>query len=137
MKIFTLPNRELRLLSGQLQNFKVGYTVEQIRLLDRVIKTINSSIKPFEDALTAKVSELEKEKDEEAKNKTLENFLDTEGVKEIVITFEDVDFDFIKLIWSNMANMSGGADARSAIIKIDDAIKNASDPTFESKSKLN
>ena len=137
MKNIILANKELRLLSIQLQNFNSGYTVQQIRSLNNVVTAMESVLKPFEDGLDAinrvivsQVNEEEKQKDQIKKDAEIENYFTTEGAKISTCTLEDPDFEFVKLIWSRIGTFSGIKVAREAIIAIDDAIQSASSPVF-------
>jgi hypothetical protein len=133
MRNVILPNRELRLLANQLQGFKAGYTVEQIRLLDRVMRIMEFNLKEFNDALKI---ELAKEyKKPEEKDEALNKFMEDMGVKEATCSFEDGDFNFIKAVWGKMTGMSGNPEARAAILIIDNAIQNASEPVFTNGEK--
>jgi hypothetical protein len=137
MKQIALPNKELRLLSGQLQNFQSGYTVEQIRSLDKVVRVMEEAIKEYVDGIGNIVkgpiafstpeekAKLEKEQDEQ-----LMEYIKTEGNKVVSISLEDTDLDFVKSVWAKMGALSGAKEAREAIIKIDDAIKEAKEPVF-------
>jgi len=137
MKNISLPNKELRLLSGQLQNLDTGYTIPQIRSLDKVIRIIETTLKPFADGLdkilsvgVSQASEEEKQKGELKKQKELEDYFKTEGNKKVICSFEDVDFEFIKMVWSKMSTFRGQKEVREAVIRIDDAIQYANEPIF-------
>ena len=137
MKNISLPNKELRLLSGQLQNFNQGYTVPQIRSLDNVIKVLEQTIKPFTDEIENIVkgpiafsTQEEREKLEKERDERLQKYVETEGNKIVSVNFEDVDFEFIKQVWSKMGSLSGQKEARETILKIDDAITKATEPVF-------
>lgn len=137
MKNIILPNKELRLLSIQLQNFNSGYTVQQIRSLNNVVTAIEIVLKPFEDKLdeisrviVSQVNEEEKQKDQAKKDAEIDDFFKTEGVKLVTCTLQDPDFEFIKIIWSRMNTLSGSKPAREAIIAIDNAIKSTTEPVF-------
>jgi Tfp pilus assembly PilM family ATPase len=124
MKNISLPNKELRLLSLQLQNFQSGYTVDQIRSLDKAISAIDKVIQPF----NTKLKELSlKEKKDDTE---LNDYIETEGSKIVTCSFEDTDFEFVKLVWNKMSGLSGNDVARKAILIIDDAIKAVVEPTF-------
>ena len=132
MKNISLPNKELRLLSNQLQNFNVGYTVQQIRLLDKIIRSMEVILQPFNEGLTkilsivvSQLNEKEKAEGEATKQQKLEEYLKTDGDKLVTVSLEDAEFDFVKLVWSKMATFSGSKEAREAVIKIDDAIESA------------
>lgn len=137
MKNIILPNKELQLLANQLQNFQTGYTVQQIRSLDKVIRTIEEQLKPFTDGLK-KILETpiegstpeDKAKNEEKKQKAVEEYMKTKGSEKLTCTLEDTDMEFVRLIWSRMASLNGQREARETIIKIDDAIQGASAPVF-------
>lgn len=138
MKTIVLPNKELRLLSGQLQNFQAGFTVQQIRSLDRVIKVMEETLKPFTEGLnkiliieSSYKNEQEKIDNEAKKENALNLFINTEGEKKMTCSFIDEDFEFIKLVWSKMVSLRGTQEAREAIIKIDDALTGASEPVFD------
>ncbi|MBZ5529725.1 MAG: hypothetical protein LAN71_17750 [Acidobacteriia bacterium] len=142
MKNIILPAKELRLLSSQLQNFNTGYTVPQIRSLDKVIRIMETTLEPFEEKLKkilTKVSEGNEKERDIKKQQELEEFMKSEGEKAVSCSFEDVDFEFIKLVWEKMATLSGQKEAREAILKIDDAIQGAKEPIFtngDEKKKL-
>ena len=145
MKNIILPAKELRLLTNQLENFNVGYTVPQIRSLNKVLIVMEENLKPFNEGLkkiqsviVSQVNEKEKAEGEAKKQKEFEEFIRTEGEKKVTCALEDVDFEFVKLIWSKMSTFSGVKEAREAVLKIDDAILNASEPVFTNgESKLN
>lgn len=125
MKQIALPIKELQLLSNQIQNFQGGYTVEQIRLLDKVCQSMDKVLSPF----SSKLKELS-QKGKEDDNAEFDEFIEKEGGKVSPCAFEDADFEFLKAVWSKMSGLSGASIARKAIITIDDAMKTASDPTF-------
>ena len=132
MKNISLPNRELQLLSNMLQNFNQGFTVAQIRSLDKVIQVLESVLEPFTKGLSKIAgTELLEGKEKAEKQKEIDKFLDTEGGKKVSCTFEDADFDFILAVWSRVSSLRGAKEVREAVLKIDDAIKSASPPVFE------
>jgi hypothetical protein len=147
MKNISLPNKELRLLSGQLQNFQSGYTVEQIRSLDKVVTVMETAIKDYVGGMTEIINapiafstQEEKANLEQEKDAKIMNYIQTEGNKIASISLEDSDLDFVKSVWAKMGNISGAKEAREAIIKIDDAIKNSQAPVFtnhEDKKLIN
>ncbi len=137
MKNIILPNNELRLLSGQLQNFNTGYTVPQIRSLDKVIRVMETTLQPFTDGLEGLLkvvvpqgNDKDRIEAENKKQEEIESYLKRDGEKIVTCPIEDVDFEFIKMVWSKMATLSGTKEAREAIIKIDDAIQGAKEPVF-------
>lgn len=137
MKNIILPAKELRLLANQLENFNVGYTVPQIRSLNKVLVVMEDSLKPFTDGLkkiqsviVSQVNEKEKAEGEAKKQAEFNEFIKTEGEKKVTCALEDVDFEFVKLVWSKMSTFSGIKEAREAVLKIDDAIEGASEPVF-------
>jgi hypothetical protein len=137
MKAIALTNKELRLLSNQLQNFNVGYTVQQIRSLDKVIQSVELVLQPFNEGLNkilsiivSQVNEKEKAEGEATKQKKLEEYLKTDGDKKVTVSLEDAEYEFVKLVWSKMATFSGIKEAREAVIKIDDAIQLAEQGVF-------
>lgn len=126
------------MLSGQLQQFNQGFTVPQIRSLDKVIKVIEVALKPFTDGLnkiliveSSYANEKEKQENEAKKQNQIQAFINTEGEKKVTCPFEDTDFEFIRMIWSKMSSLSGAKEAREAIIKIDDAIQHATISVFK------
>jgi hypothetical protein len=132
MKNISLPNKELRVLSAQLQNFNQGFTVTQIRSLDKVVRTMESVIQPFTEGLdkilhtvVSQINEAEKAEGEAKKNKDLEDFINTKGEEKVTCALEDSDFEFVKLIWSRMGSLRGDKDTRELVIKIDNAINGA------------
>ena len=127
MKNISLPNKDLRILSLQIQSFQQGYTVEQIRLLDSVISSINKVLEPFD----TKINEFKAKPKNEENDEELNKFFDIEGSKIVTCEFEDAHFDFIKKIWDSMGNLSGQEIARREIIVIDDALKAVSNPVFK------
>lgn len=128
MKVITIPNRELRVLSNQLQNYKLGFTIAEIRTLDRVVRTMEDVLKPFEEKYaTEKEKKYENNKEREA---ALNDFLNTVGKEEVACTLEEADFTFVKNLWLKMAGISGTAVIREAVIVIDDALNNAGEPVF-------
>jgi hypothetical protein len=136
MKNIIIPNKELRLLSNQLQTFNVGYTVNQIRSLDKVIRIMEEVNKSFTEGLegimnipVSTIPEKKKE-DEEKKAKDLDSYITGEGAKKVTCSFEDSDYEFIKLVWSKIATFSGQKEARDAVLIIDDAINSANEPVF-------
>jgi len=141
MKNIILPNKELRLLSGQLQNFNAGFTVQQIRSLDRVVRVMETILQPFTEGInkilsgTEPISETATEKEkaeiEAKKAKELEDYLKTKGEEKVTCPIEDTGFEFIKMVWSKMSSLSGLKEARETIIKIDDAIQGANTPVFD------
>ena len=142
MKAIALANKELRLLSGQLQNFQSGYTVEQIRSLDKVVRVMEEAVKKYVEGIDVIVkgpiafsTPEEKQKLEQEKDEQLMEYIKTEGNKVVSISLEDTDLDFVKSVWVKMGSLSGMKEAREAIIKIDDAIKEAKEPVF-TKEKL-
>lgn len=126
MKQIAIPTKELRLLSLQLQNFNQGFTVDQIRSLDKSIATIDKVIQLF----NTKLKELSDKPRKEGDNEELNSYFETEGNKVITCSFEDVDFEFVKAVWNKMSGLSGNDVARKAILIIDDAIKAVVEPTF-------
>lgn len=137
MKNIILPAKELRLLANQLENFNVGYTVPQIRSLNKVLTVIEEVLKPFNEGvkkiqsvIVSQVNEKEKAEGEAKKQAEFNEFIKTEGEKKVTCALEDVDFEFIKLVWSKMSTFSGVKEAREAVLKIDDAIEGASEPVF-------
>jgi len=137
MRNISLPNKELRLLSGQLQNFQSGYTVEQIRSLDKVVRVMEEAIKDYVQGVTDIMNEPiafstqeEREKLEKERDDKLMEYIKTVGNKVVSVSLEDTDLDFVKLVWAKMGNLSGMKEAREAIIKIDDAIKESKEPVF-------
>jgi len=138
MKNISLPQKELRLLSAQLQNFQQGYTVQQIRSLDRIIKITDEVLKPFVEGLNKILindqshnNEKEKQEFEIKKQSLIEAYFNLEGNKEVNCSFIDEDFDFVKSVWLRMGTLNGTKEAREAILKIDDAIQGAKEPVFE------
>lgn len=137
MKAIALANKELRLLSGQLQNFQAGYTVEQIRSLDKVVRVMEEAVKDYvqgiDDIIKAPIAfstPQEKEKLEKEKDDSLMEYVKTVGNKVVSVSLEDTDLDFVKSVWAKMGSLSGMKEAREAIIKIDDAITNSKEPVF-------
>jgi malate synthase len=134
MRAIALPTKELRLLSLQLQNFQSGYTVEQIRLLDKAVSSIDKVVQPFNAKLKElndkqkKISPAEPAYDDVQKE--LNDYVETEGNKLVSCSFEDTDFEFVKAVWSKMSGLSGNEMARKSILTIDDAIKAVVEPTF-------
>jgi hypothetical protein len=137
MKNISLPNKELRVLSAQLQNFNQGFTVAQIKSLDKVVRIMESVLQPFSEGLDKiirsvinQVDEKEKAEGEAKKQKELEDFVNTEGEKKVTCTLEDPDFEFVKQVWSRMGNLRGDKDTRELVIKIDNAINGVGEPVF-------
>jgi len=137
MKNIILPNKELRLLSGQLQNFNAGYTVQQIRSLDKVVRIMETTLRPFNEGLDKIVNEVkavvspeDEKKIDEKRRLEAEDYLKTKGEEKVTCPIEDIDFEFIKMVWSKMSSLSGLKEARESIIKIDDAIQGATTPVF-------
>ena len=119
-----LPNKELRLLGFQLQQFGQGYTVDQIRQLDKVVSSINTVLEDF----NTKIKEIKENKDitEEELNK----FFKEEGDKTADVLIEDDEYQFIMAVWTKMNGLSGDDLVRKSILVIDDALKSASQPVF-------
>jgi len=137
MKNIILPAKELRLLANQLENFNVGYTVPQIRSLNKVLVVMEEILKPFnegvkkiQNTLVSQVNEKEKAEGEAKKQKEFEEFIKVEGEKKVTCALEDVDFEFVKAVWNKMSTFSGVKEAREAVLKIDDAIQGATTPVF-------
>jgi hypothetical protein len=135
MKNIIIPNKELRLLSNQLQGFNQGYSVIQIKSLDKVIQTMELSLADFNDGLkkilsivVSQLNEKERQEGEAEKQKQLEEFLNTKGEELVTCSFEDSDLEFIKSIWTRIGTFSGSKEAREAIIKIDEALN--TEPVF-------
>lgn len=137
MRNLILPNKELRILSGQLQNFNQGYNVLQIRSLQRIVSNIEDKTKTFTDGLTKlfsmivrNTSKEEHDEDEVIKQREISDYMETKGNELVTCSFQDEDFELIKTIWGRMGTLSGTKEAREAIIKIDDAIQGVTEPTF-------
>lgn len=143
MKNIILPNKELHLLSGLLQRFNAGYTVEQIRSLDTVVRAVEMAIKPFVEGMkkiteinteSTKTDPQEKLQDSETllkqKEEKFAKYMEKEGNEVSSIPLEDKEIDFVKTIWTKMSTLNGLPEAREAIIKIDDALNNASGNVF-------
>jgi hypothetical protein len=126
MKQIALPTKELRLLSLQLQNFNQGFTVDQIRSLDKAVAVMDKVLQPF----NSKLKELNDKPRIQGDDAELNEFIDKEGSKTVSCSFEDADFEFVKLVWNKMSGLSGNDVARKAILIIDDAIKAVVEPTF-------
>lgn len=135
-----LPTRDLRLLSIQLQKFDQGYTVAQIRSLDKVVTSMELLLKDYSDGLNKLLNEPikgeteeEKQKSEMELRKKLEDFVEVEGNKKISLIIEDEDLNFVKVFWSRLANLKGDKEVRKAIISIDDSLNSATKSIFVDK----
>jgi len=143
MKAIALPNKELRLLSLQLQSFNQGYTVEQIRLLDKIIRNVETILKPFNDSLEKinkmeikEGTEVEKIESQRKKEHAFNELISNEGEKEVTISVEDQEFNFIQAVWNKTATFSGISEARGSIIKIDDVLNHPTEKVFTEANKL-
>ena len=140
MKAIALTNIDLRILSGQLQNYQAGYTVAQIRLLDKVVGKMEEQLEPFVKGLKditsgpiAFSTQEEREKLEKEQDDRVQEYAKAEGQKIQSVSFEDSEFEFIKQVWLRMGSLSGMKEARETIMKIDDAIEAATEPVFDKK----
>jgi DNA-binding transcriptional MerR regulator len=132
--------KDLRLLSIQLQKFDQGYTVAQIRSLDKVVTSMELLLKDYSDGLNNLLNEKitgetdeEKQKSELELRKKLEDFVEVEGNKKISLMIEDEDLNFVRMFWSKLSNLNGNKDVRKAVISIDDALNNATKSIFVDK----
>jgi hypothetical protein len=130
MKQIVLPNREMRLLANNLQVYNKGYTIAEIRLLDKVILRFNTALKLYDDNVVKLENSLKEEKDN-IKIEEIKKNIEDEDIREITCVFEDPEFNFVKSIWGQMAGFRGTDDVRSLIIKIDNAIQAVSEPIFK------
>lgn len=140
MQIASLPTRDLRLLSIQLQKFDQGYTVAQIRSLDKVVTSMELLLKDYSEGLNKLLNEKikgeteeEKQKSETELRKKLEEFVEVEGNKKVSLMIEDEDFNFVKTFWSRLANLKGDKEVRKAILSIDDSLNSATKSVFVDK----
>lgn len=140
MMQIALTAKDLRLLSIQLQKFDQGYTVAQIRSLDKVVTSMETLLKDYSEGLNKLLNEPikgdteeEKQKIEMDLRKKLENFIETEGNKKISLMIEEEDFNFVKTFWSRLANLKGDKEVRKAIISIDDSLNSATKSVFVDK----
>ena len=115
MKEIELTKRELRVLSLQLENKADGFTVKQLRQLDKVLGMFESYVKDYNDGLndvSARFREKIRSLDSSNPNysslvQELNNQLVEEvngfdllvGRNEVLIEVEDTDFDFVKGLW--------------------------------------
>jgi hypothetical protein len=137
MRNIIIPNKELRLLANQLQNFSAGYTVSQIRSLDKVIRIMNEKSEPFTEGLEkiVNITSDQSPEDKAKKQNEIDDYLKKEGTKKITCAFDNEDFEFIKSTWLRIASFSGQEEARESILIIDEAINKSSEPVFN-KDKL-
>jgi len=124
MMHIALPQKELRLLGFQIQKFEQGYTVEQIRILDKIVSNINKALEDF----SVKIKDIKENK--EITDEEVTKFFEEEGSKMADLALEDDEFQFVMLIWSRMNTLSGDELVRKSIIIIDDALKSATQPVF-------
>jgi len=124
MMHIALPQKELRLLSFQIQKFPAGYTVEQIRILDKVMSSVNSVLEDF----TNKIEAIKQDKD--ITEEKMNMFFEEDGNKIADLHLEEDEFQFLSQIWTRMGGLSGDELVRKSIIVIDDAFKNASAVVF-------
>lgn len=143
MKQIKLSKRALRILSLQLQQKGEGFTIKQIRQLDKVLDVVEPELKEYDEAIEKVLSEsrekinkidkesvnysiLFKEVDREA-SKEVEKIDEEYGVAEVKLKLEDSDFDFLKEQWTPTKGLAGNKSTRKVIIAIDDAIENPED----------
>ena len=98
--------------------------------MEEALKPFNDGLKKIQSVIVSQVNEKEKAEGEAKKQKEFEEFIKVEGEKKVTCALEDVDFEFVKIVWSKMATFSGVKEAREAVLKIDDAIQGASEPVF-------
>jgi len=141
MKQITLKKKDARVLTIQLENKQDGYSVADLRKLDKFI--LNVLEKATED-YDKKIEELNKEMQSKLKELDtsdsnyqlkanqlnveqgvkLNKVNDTIGEEEVKVEFEGDSFDVIKTFWETMSNVRASKDARKTILRIDDAIAN-------------
>lgn len=144
MRTIALPNKDLRLLSLQLQNYNQGFTVDQIKLLDKVVRNMEMVLKDFMDKfnklagiIVSNVNEDERTKEEFDKQQKINKYLNEEGNETATVSLEDNEFEFVKAVWAKIGTFSGIGEAREAILKIDEAINKSVEPIFTGKKVVN
>ncbi len=122
MKTITLSAQELRILTLQIQAKGDGYSIGQLRQLDKVLDVLEEPIESY----NASVEILAKENPEDL-NQKLENLTVLPENQNKIVEIEDSDFDFVKELWSQTQGFLGNSEARKVILAIDDALNGAKD----------
>lgn len=135
MKTVILTRYQASLLSNQLERKVDGFTVKQLRQLNKILdkfeeplKEYRKQVKEMSDNYQKKLASVEQEIRGAVVieyNKLTDEWNKAEGIKEDSYEFEDGDFDFLKELWSKTNGFMGIKEARDVILKIDDALQGA------------
>lgn len=145
MKQINLSKAEGRILSQQITAKTEGFTIKQLRLLDKIDLVFDSQLtdynKPIDDMIEKAKEEIKENPDDKnvqlvnaTLNENLDAYTETEGIKSVTFLFEDEQFNFIKEIWEASGGFKGDKKIRKYTLSIDDAIQAVIDvPTTEAK----
>lgn len=122
MKTLSFSKKQLRILTLQLQQTGDGFTIPQLRSLDKVLTVMEKPIEDFNSKITDLLRTSTSENQEEV-NSAMETLLSFHGSEEVNLELEDADFDFIKTQWSATKGFKGDKEVREIVIAIDDILK--------------
>lgn len=144
MKQITLSKASTRNLSQQLDGKADGFTVKQLRMLDRIQTTIEDAIgdynKPIDDLVKAAQKDLANDPSPEHTqevntklNTALDEYTEKYGAEKVNLLFEDEQFSFIKDIWDAASGFRGNLAARKILLEIDDSLEQAQEVNVQAK----
>lgn len=146
MKQITLSINALNNLKSNLEGKGDGFTIKQLRLLDKIITAIEPFVADYASKIDARVKQAQDSAAENATefqvqqintllNKDLDALVAGEGAAQVTVSFEDDWFALIKEIWDNSQGFRGNDAARKVLLDIDTALENA--VSVDSQAKKN
>lgn len=145
MKQFILSKAAARVIYIQLEGKGEGYTIKQIRLLDKIMIPFETVLTGYNSKIDTRIEQAKEElrqnpDDQEIINESMNNDLDSitenEGKELITINLEDEQFIFIKEIWDAISGFRGGKDVRRLVLEVDDSLNHATEQQQEDNTKV-
>jgi len=146
MTEFSLTKAAARVLYIDLETKGDGFSIKQLRLLDKTLTSFDSFIGEYNKKIEGKIEEAKEaiKKDPTKENIELVNFqlnndLDkitkTEGKQLVTLQLEDEQFKFAKEIIENMQGFKGDKASRDILLEIGNAFDDAKE--IDSTAKKN
>lgn len=136
MTEFSLSKAATRVMYVQLENKGEGFSIKQLRLLDKTLTSLDVFIGEYNQSIQDKINiakeEIKADPSQEnvdavntKLNLDLDEITDTIGKQLVHIQIEDEQFKFIKETMENMQGFKGTKIVRDLVLELDTALDSA------------